>query len=227
MSIAFLTIPEGDALVDAAAYLRSLCLATTRSCLEPIGSISRFSRHPAARTGAVLAPGMAVHELMMNAARHACFDGRAGEIRIKLSLAHPLVTCIVADNGTLSARMKPARGLGLVRDLSKSLGGRLDHGSGAEYASFRLVFCLPNASGGPTGQWLRAAPGSRVNRRPFHSVCGQLRHHSPDPPAFRRACMSRAVGRPLLVNRAPGREPSRPVHSSDRSRSASSKFPLD
>jgi hypothetical protein len=32
-----LEIPEGNALVDAAQYLRSLCLATTRSCLEPIG----------------------------------------------------------------------------------------------------------------------------------------------------------------------------------------------
>src|SRR3984893_16348571 len=32
-----LEIPEGNALVDAAHYLRSLCLATTRSCLEPIG----------------------------------------------------------------------------------------------------------------------------------------------------------------------------------------------
>jgi two-component sensor histidine kinase len=32
-----LTLPEGDALVDAARYLRKLCLATTRSRLEPIG----------------------------------------------------------------------------------------------------------------------------------------------------------------------------------------------
>jgi hypothetical protein len=85
---------------------------------------------------------MAVHELMMNAARHACFDGRAGEIRIELSLAHPLVNCIVADNGTLSARLKPARGLGLVRDLSKSLGGRLDYDFGSEHSSFLLVFLL-------------------------------------------------------------------------------------
>ena len=32
-----LTIPEGDALVDAAQYFRKLCLATTWSRLEPIG----------------------------------------------------------------------------------------------------------------------------------------------------------------------------------------------
>jgi hypothetical protein len=59
-----------------------------------------------------------------------------------MSLAHPVVKCIVADNGTLSARLKPGRGLGLVRDLTKSLGGRLDYGSGSEYPSFLLVFLL-------------------------------------------------------------------------------------
>ena len=32
-----LTVPEGDALVDVAQYLGKLCLAATRSRLEPIG----------------------------------------------------------------------------------------------------------------------------------------------------------------------------------------------
>ena len=32
-----LAVPEGDSLVDAAQYLRRLCLAITRSRLEPIG----------------------------------------------------------------------------------------------------------------------------------------------------------------------------------------------
>jgi two-component sensor histidine kinase len=143
-----LTVPEGNALVDAAQYLRSLCLATTRSCLEPIGVHLSFQADTLP-----LEPercwrlGMAVHELMMNAARHACFDGRAGEIKLKVSLAHPVVKCIVADNGTLSARLKPARGLGLVRDLAKSLGGRLEYGSGSEYSSFLLVFLLTEREG--------------------------------------------------------------------------------
>jgi two-component sensor histidine kinase len=138
-----LEIPEGNALVDAAQYLRSLCSATTRSCLEPIGVHLSFRADTLP-----LEPercwrlGMAVHELIMNAARHACFDGRAGEIKIKVSLAHPVVNCIVADNGTLSARLKPARGVSLVRDLAKSLGGRLDYGFRAEYSSFRFVFLL-------------------------------------------------------------------------------------
>ena len=98
-----LTIPEGDALVDAAQYLRQLCLATTRTRLEPIGVHLSFQADTLP-----LEPercwrlGMAVHELLTNSARHACFDGRAGEIKVKLSLAHPVVNCIIADNGSLS-----------------------------------------------------------------------------------------------------------------------------
>jgi hypothetical protein len=86
--------------------------------------------------------GMAIHELVTNSARHACFDGRAGEIKIKLSLRDRVVKCIIADNGSLSARLKPARGLGIVRDLIESLGGRLEYGFGPEYSSFLLVFLL-------------------------------------------------------------------------------------
>ena len=138
-----LTIPEGDALVDAAQYLRQLCLATTRTLLEPIGVHLSFQADTLP-----LEPercwrlGMAVHELLTNSARHACFDGRAGEIKIRLSLADRVVNCIIADNGSLSARLKPARGLGMVRDLIESLGGRLEYGFGPEYSSFLLVFLL-------------------------------------------------------------------------------------
>ena len=138
-----LRIPEGDALVDAAPYLRKLCLAITRSRLEPIGVHLSFQADTLP-----LEPercwrlGMVLHELVTNSARHACFDGRPGEIKIKLSLAHPVVNCIMADTGSLSTRLKPARGLGLVRDLIKSLGGRLEYGFGPEYSSFLLVFVL-------------------------------------------------------------------------------------
>jgi len=138
-----LAVPEGDSPVDAVQYLRSLCLAITRYRLEPIGVHLSFQADTLP-----LEPercwrlGMAVHELVTNAARHACFDGRPGEIKIKLSLAHPVVNCIVADNGSLSTRLKPARGLGLVRDLIRSLGGRLEYGFGPEYSSFLLVFVL-------------------------------------------------------------------------------------
>jgi two-component sensor histidine kinase len=138
-----LTIPEGDALVDAAQYLRQLCLATTRTLLEPIGVHLSFQADTLPlELERCWRLAMAVHELLTNSARHACFDGRAGEIKIRLSLADRVVNCINADNGSLSARLKPARGLGMVRDLIESLGGRLEYGFGPEYSSFLLVFLL-------------------------------------------------------------------------------------
>jgi hypothetical protein len=85
---------------------------------------------------------LAVHELVANAARHACFDGRDGEIKVKLSLADSVVNCIIADNGSLSRRLKPAQGLQIVSDLTKSLGGRIEYGFGVQFSSFLLVFPL-------------------------------------------------------------------------------------
>jgi two-component sensor histidine kinase len=138
-----LAIPEDDALVDAAQYLRRLCLTITRSSLEPIGIHLSFQADTLPLEGErCWRLGMAIHELVTNSARHACFDGRAGEIKVRLSLAHPVVNCIIADNGSLSKRLQPARGLGIVRDLIESLGGRLEYGSGPEYSSFLLVFPL-------------------------------------------------------------------------------------
>jgi two-component sensor histidine kinase len=138
-----LAIPEDDALVDAAQYLRGLLLSITRSSLEPIGIRLSFQADTlpleAERCWRL---GMAIHELATNSARHACFDSRAGEIKIKLSLRDQVVNCIIADNGSLSGRLKPARGLGIVRDLIESLGGRLEYGFGPEYSSFLLVFLL-------------------------------------------------------------------------------------
>jgi two-component sensor histidine kinase len=51
-----LAAPEGDSLVDAVQYLRSLCLAITRSFGANRRPSLVSSRHLAARTGAVLAP---------------------------------------------------------------------------------------------------------------------------------------------------------------------------
>jgi two-component sensor histidine kinase len=157
-----LAIPEDDALVDAAQYLRRLCLTITRSSLEPIGIHLSFQADTlpleAERCWRL---GMAIHELVTNSARHACFDGRAGEIKIKLSLRDRVVNCIIADNGSLSGRLKPARGLGIVRDLIESLGGRLEYGFGPEYSSFLLVFLLTERERRPN----RAVASRRTRTR--------------------------------------------------------------
>jgi two-component sensor histidine kinase len=138
-----LTIPDRDGLVDAAEYIRKLGFAMSRSSLEPMGiRLTLVTDTLPLESERCWRFALAVHELVTNAARHACFDGRNGAIKIKLSLADPVVNCIVADDGSLSARLKPARGLQMVSDLTKSLGGRIEYGFGTQFSSFLLVFPL-------------------------------------------------------------------------------------
>src|SRR6266436_6225471 len=138
-----LTMPDRDALVDAAEQLRKLGLAMSRCKLDRMNIRLMLSADALPlESERCWRLALAIHELVTNAARHACFDGRDGAIKIKLTLADPVVDCIVADNGSLPARLKPARGLQVVSDLTKSLGGRIEYGFGAQFSSFLLVFPL-------------------------------------------------------------------------------------
>ncbi|MGY3489558.1 two-component sensor histidine kinase [Bradyrhizobium sp. USDA 4011] len=138
-----LAMPDRDGLVDAAESVRKLALGLSRSSLEPIRirlALSADSLLLEADRCWRLA--LAVHELVTNAARHAHFGGRDGAIKIKLSVVGAVVNCIVADNGSLSERLRPARGLKMVRDLADSLGGRIEYGFGPQFSSFLIVFPL-------------------------------------------------------------------------------------
>ena len=48
------------------------------------------------------------------------------------------VNCRVTDNGSGLGRIKFGRGLRIVGDLAKSLGGRIDHTFGTTWTSFTL-----------------------------------------------------------------------------------------
>lgn len=138
-----LTIPDRDGLIDAAEHIRKLGITISRCCLEPIAiRLALVADTLTLESERCWRLALAVHELVLNAARHAYFDGRDGAIKIKLSLADSIVNCIIADNGSLSTRLKPAEGLQIVRDLTKSLGGRVEYGFGAQFSSFLLVFPL-------------------------------------------------------------------------------------
>ena len=79
-----LTMPDGDTLVDAGEQLRKLGLAMSRSKLDRMNIRLVLS--------AEILPlesercwrlALAIYELVTNAVRHACFDGRDGEIKIE------------------------------------------------------------------------------------------------------------------------------------------------
>ena len=138
-----LVMPDSDGLVDASEYIRRLGFAISRSTLEPVGIrlVLVVDTLPM-ESERCWRLALAVHELVINAARHARFDGRDGAVKIKLSLTDHVVNCIVVDNGSLSARLKPARGLQTVTHLAKSLGGGIEYGAGAQFSSFLMVFPL-------------------------------------------------------------------------------------
>ena len=138
-----LTMPDGDTLVDAGDQLRKLGLAMSRSKLDRMNIRLVLS--------AEILPlesercwrlALAIYELVTNAVRHACFDGRDGEIKIELMRAGSWVNCRVTDNGSGVGRIKLGRGLRIVGDLIMSLGGRIDRTSGPTRNSFDLDFPL-------------------------------------------------------------------------------------
>jgi anti-sigma regulatory factor (Ser/Thr protein kinase) len=85
--------------------------------------------------------GLIVHGLVTDAAKHACFEARTGEITVKLTRVGTVVNCVVLDNGSRPARGAVGRGLRITNDLAKGLGGRLERGFGTDFTS--VVLSIP------------------------------------------------------------------------------------
>ncbi|MCP1853128.1 MULTISPECIES: histidine kinase dimerization/phosphoacceptor domain -containing protein [unclassified Bradyrhizobium] len=145
-----LAMPAGDTLIHAATYIRKLEGGMRRALLDRMNIQLAFATHCLA-----LQPercwhlGLIVHELVMHAARHACFDGRAGQIKVKLTRAGALVNCVVLDNGSRPARDVSDRELRTARDLARALGGRIEQGFGVEFTSIVLSIPLSERELGP------------------------------------------------------------------------------
>ena len=138
-----LTTPDRDALVDAGEQLRKLGLAMCQCKLDRMNIHLLLSADTLPlESERCWRLALAVYELVTNALRHACFDGRDGEIKIKLTRAGSWVNCRVTDNGSGFGRIKLGRGLRIVGDLAESLGGRMGHTFGTTSTSFVLDFPL-------------------------------------------------------------------------------------
>ena len=138
-----LATPDRDVLVDAAEYLQRLGFALSRSRLNRMQIRVVIAADPLPlQSDRCRRLGLMVHELVTNAARHGCFGGRDGQIRVELSRVGPSARCIVSDNGSPVAGFKPGRGLKIVNDLVGTLTGKLQHRLGAEGTSAALVFPL-------------------------------------------------------------------------------------
>ncbi|HWM69671.1 MAG TPA: sensor histidine kinase [Steroidobacteraceae bacterium] len=135
-----LQMPKDVSCIDAAAYLRQLCWAISRSKLERNGIELRFvERTFRMNSERCWRLGLIVSELITNAERHAFRNG-GGSIRVELLPSLSFVECRVTDNGTAEANARPGHGLKIVEALAKSLGGTIDQRFGPHGATAVLIF---------------------------------------------------------------------------------------
>ena len=135
-----LQMREYDTLVDAAAYLRQLCLSISRSKLDyreiRLVLVAESLRLEADKCWRL---GMIMHELINNAAEHAFASG-SGRIRVELASAGAFVECKVQDNSSAAASVQPGRGLKIISDLASGLGGRFEQSFGTGGSTFVVSF---------------------------------------------------------------------------------------
>lgn len=154
-----LKLPDRNAVVDATAYLQALCRAMSQSKLDRAGIklvlAADVVRLHSERCWQL---GMIVYELVTNAARHAFFEGREGEVRVELSRAGATARCCVSDNGSPARAVRPGRGLKIIGEMVKNLGGQVDRSFGANGSSFSVA--LPFVG--------REQQANRSLRRSYH-----------------------------------------------------------
>ena len=162
-----LAMPEGDVLNDAATYIRRLGCAMRQSFLDRMGirlalTTESLPLQPE-RCGRL---GLIVHDLIVNAAKHAYFDARSGEIKVKLSRNGSVANCVVLDNGSRPARAlsrASGREFQISNDLARGLGGRIEHGFAAEFTSVVVSFHLSERE--RQASWSMATRRMRPPRR--------------------------------------------------------------
>jgi len=174
-----LLMPRRRTLIDAAAYLRKLgralhCAVLDRLSIQLTLEGDRLPLQPE-RCWRL---GLIIHELVTNATKHESFDQRPREIRIKLVRTDELINCIVSDSGSAATRAREGQGLRIVRDLARSLGGRMERGSGsgtvvvsfALTARERQAICAIDARRLRPGRDAEAAASEARRRREASSL---------------------------------------------------------
>jgi len=137
-----LKMPDRNAVIDATAYLQTLCRSMSRSKLDRAGIKLVLAADTVwLESERCWRLGMIVYELVTNVARHAFFEGRDGEVRVELSRAGASARCEVSDNGSSARAVRPRRGLKIIGELVKNLGGQVERSFGAAGSS--VSFALP------------------------------------------------------------------------------------
>ena len=140
-----LQAPQGEGPLDLADYLETVCNVLSISSLTSAGiqlTLIRENVHlPADQCWCL---GLAVTELIMNAARHGLKWG-TGEICVEMSVDDIEVCCTVTDNGCPTALPGVGRGRRIISALVAGIGGRADWSFGPSGVCAALQ--IPRPSG--------------------------------------------------------------------------------
>jgi two-component sensor histidine kinase len=137
-----LQMPEHSTCIDAAAYLRQLCRAISRSKLESSGiELVLVEQRFQMSSERCWRLGLIISELVTNAARHA-FRASGGVIRVELLPSRTVVECRVGDNGAAATNITPGRGLRIIEALVEGLDGRIEQRFSPDGTTSILTFPL-------------------------------------------------------------------------------------
>jgi two-component sensor histidine kinase len=135
-----LQMPEQHENIDAAKYLRQLCVSIRMSKLRDTGvTLELDAEHLVMPPDQCWRLGMMVHELITNAVRHA-FDDRNGLIRVELQRKGHLIECRVRDNGSASPDIRAGKGTRIITELVEALAGSFEQRFSENGSTFVLTF---------------------------------------------------------------------------------------
>lgn len=122
-----LQMPTENGPLNAASYLREICRSISNSRLaEKQIKLTFVENSLQLEAVHCWILGMAVYELINNAARHA-FNECGGEIRVELFSTGNLAECRVSDDGIYRASgPRKGRGLRIIAELVGQLNGRFE-----------------------------------------------------------------------------------------------------
>jgi two-component sensor histidine kinase len=111
--------------IDAAEYLRDLCMAISRATLQHkridlvlVEQPLRLNSSQCWRLGMILA------ELVTNSCRHA-FTENGGTITVEFERRGGRVECSVSDEGSAKENIRPGLGLTIIQRLAEGLHGEI------------------------------------------------------------------------------------------------------
>jgi two-component sensor histidine kinase len=135
-----LQMPTANRWIDAAAYLRELCQAISRSKLQHRGIELVLVERPLQLSATQCwRLGLIVSELITNSCRHAFAEG-GGSIRIEFEKRGRRVECRVTDNGSCAKNIRPGQGLKIIENLAHGLNGKVNQRFGDKGAAAIVSF---------------------------------------------------------------------------------------